>query len=150
MHPLVGRAVDAAGDRRGDVLSRLHILQPHGRGLEGLHPARVAVGVDLQVSLSLVLLELPVVGIGHPALVQTLVLPPHFGDLKLVGDVIALHFHCLEKRQVERIRRHLTGGCPGTLSRARVCGGMGGPQRPQPESFFGSQQSNLTVLFTLE
>lgn len=96
MHSLVGRAVDAAGDRCGDVLSRLRVLQPHGRGLEGLHPPRVAVGVDLQVGLRLVFLELSVVGIRHPALVQALVLLPHFGNLKLVRDVIALYFHCLE------------------------------------------------------
>lgn len=108
MHPLVGRAVDAAGDRCRDVLSRLHILQPHGRGLEGLHPPRVAIGVDFQVSLSLVFLELSVIGIGHPALVEAFVLPPHFGDLKLVRDVIALHLHCLKKRQGKRIKLCLT------------------------------------------
>lgn len=68
-HPLVGRAVDAAGDGRGDILPRLHILQPHGGGFEGLHPPSVAVGVDFQVGLSLVFLKLSVIGVGHPALV---------------------------------------------------------------------------------
>lgn len=95
-HPLVGGAVDAAGGGGRDVLARLHILQPHGRGLEGLHPARVAVGVDLQVGLRLVLLQRSVVGIRHPALIQAFILSPHLGDLKLVGDVIALDFHCLK------------------------------------------------------
>lgn len=104
--PLVGRAADAAaGGGRGDVLPRLHVLQPHGRGFEGLHPARVAVGVDLQVGLSLVFLQLSVVGVGHPALVQAFVLFPHFGDLQLVGDVVALDFHCLKDCRDETKRK---------------------------------------------
>lgn len=86
----------AAGDRRRRVLAGLGVLQPHGRGLESLHPARVAAGGDAQVGLRLVLLQLPVVGVRHPALVQAFVLFPHFGNLKLVRDVIALDFHCLE------------------------------------------------------
>lgn len=56
MHSLVGRAVDAAGNGRGDVLARLHVLQPHGRGFEGLHPPGVAVGIDFQVGLGFVFL----------------------------------------------------------------------------------------------
>lgn len=105
---LVGRAVDTAGSGRGDVLARLHILQPHGRGLEGLHPAIVAVGVDLQVGLGFVFLKLPVVGVGHPALVQALVLSPHFGNLKLVRDVVALDFHCLKNGRW-KTQRYVTG-----------------------------------------
>lgn len=96
MRSLVGRAMDAAGDGCGDVLAGLHILQPHGRGFEGLHSAGMAVGIDFQIGLGLVFLKLPVVGISHSALVQAFILFPHFGNLKLVRDVIALDFHCLK------------------------------------------------------
>lgn len=69
MRSLVGRAMDAAGDGCRGVLAGLHILQPHGRGFEGLHSAGMAVGIDFQIGLGLVFLKLPVVGISHPALV---------------------------------------------------------------------------------
>lgn len=93
---LAGRAVHTTGGGCRGVLAGLGVLQPHGRGLEGLHPPCMAVGVDLEVGLGFVLLELTVAGVCDSALVQALILFPHFGDLKLVGDVIALDFHCLE------------------------------------------------------
>ena len=96
VHSLVARAVDAAGNGHWDILARLHILQPHGRGFEGLHPPSMAVGIDFQVGLGFVFLQLSVISVRHPAFIQAFILFPHFGNLKLVRDVIALDFHCLK------------------------------------------------------
>ncbi len=57
--------------------------------------ARVDGGVDFKVGLSLVLLQLSVVGVCDAAFVQTLVVLAHPRDLQLVGDVIALDLDCL-------------------------------------------------------
>lgn len=57
--------------------------------------ARADGGVDFQVGLSLVLLELSVVRVRDSTFIQALVVLAHPRDLQLVGDVIALDLDCL-------------------------------------------------------
>lgn len=52
-------------------------------------------GVDFQVSLSLVFLELSVVSVRDAAFVQALVVLADSWDLQFVGDVVALDLYCL-------------------------------------------------------
>lgn len=57
--------------------------------------ARADGGIDFQVGLSFVLLQLSIVGVCDTAFIQTLVILAHPRDLQLVGDVIALDLDCL-------------------------------------------------------
>lgn len=62
-------------------------------------PPRPGRGVDRQPRLRFVLHNLAVVGPRHPALVQSFIALADSGDLQLVGDVVALDFHRLLKRE---------------------------------------------------
>ncbi len=93
--PLVGaHAVAVLAESRA-ALAGFLIGQVQRRALLNGPVARVDGGVDFKVGLSLVLLQLSVVGVCDAAFVQTLVVLAHPRDLQLVGDVIALDLDCL-------------------------------------------------------
>ncbi len=113
--PLVrAHAVAVLAESRA-ALAGFLISQVQRRALLNGPVARADGGVDFKVGLSLVLLQLSVVGVCDAAFVQTLFVLAHPRDLQLVGDVIALDLDCLW-RQILRWSR-----CCWPTDKAFIC-----------------------------